>query len=392
MKLRKGLFMLCAGLSLCACSSDDGNQFPEGTGMVEVKVVTPQPRAIETGSGDTDILVSGDITITLYADFVNSNGTTSNSTTKTTTITAGETAKFWNVKNPTKVTATVNNGKAEYSSTVITDFNPTEPENAIAKESIPAYGEVIPQLTSNSSSPNMNDSDKDKVNANTGDNNKTYQVYTAEINMKIPVARLEVSNLKLSNTSKYSSLTLKGVYLDHINPNGPNWTENEGFTTITGTALDYAYEQNKGTGTEAILKDEVNAEFVNATLPTDSKVYAYYFYGAPEGTQTDNEDTNVTNSATYNPSFKMYFSEGTVKQDEDPASFPRYAFIKRFKDTNGKTVVLENGSVYKIIGADVGLNDENIIGDESGNTLYGVEVTVVQAKWTVKTINADWAQ
>ncbi len=38
------------------------------------------------------------------------------------------------------------------------------------------------------------------------------------------------------------------------------------------------------------------------------------------------------------------------------------------------------------------MKDSNIIGDETGNTLIGVEVTVVEAKWDVKTIEADWAE
>ena len=389
MKTMRNLFLLCAGLSLFACSSDDDatQQFPEGTGMVEVKVLAPQSRAVESASGNEDILVTGEITITLHADFVASDGTISVQSTKTATITAGQTAKFWNVKNPTKVTASVNGGVNSYSGTEITSFNPVSP---IATNLVPAYGEVIPELTSESSSPNMSDENKDKVNANDGDQNKTYQMYEAEIEMKIPLARLEVSNLKLSSESKYATLNLKGVYLDHIYPNGPAWVD--GKFKLSGSAQDYAYADGKGTGAVAILKDEVDDDLVGNTWPADSKVYAYYFYGAPEGTQTADEDENLASSSTYNPSFKMYFDDGTVKTGEDPSSFPRYAFIKRFKDDGGKTVVLENGYIYKVVGIDTGLEDENIIGDESGNTLYGVEVTVVQAKWQVKSIGADWAQ
>ena len=45
MKTLKSLLMLCAGLSFCACSSDNEPQFPEGEGMVEVKIVSPSTRA-----------------------------------------------------------------------------------------------------------------------------------------------------------------------------------------------------------------------------------------------------------------------------------------------------------------------------------------------------------
>ena len=83
----------------------------------------------------------------------------------------------------------------------------------------------------------------------------------------------------------------------------------------------------------------------------------------------------------------MYFSTGT--KNPDNVIYPRFAFIKRFKDDEGNTVVLKNGNVYKITAAE--LVDANIIGDEGGNTLYGVEVTVTEASWTVQTIKADWA-
>lgn len=381
MKLTKSLFMLCAaGLSLCACNSDENlNQLPDGVGMVEVKVYSPETKATTTGSPDGTIEVTGPITVTLYATFVGSDGKTESTPAEGMSVVldgTNTTAKFWNVKNPTKVTASVNGGTDTYASIAI---------NAAAMQaapaSIPAYGEATPSLSDNSSSPNFSDPDDEKVNANTGDNNKTYQIYTANIVMKIPVARLEVSGLSLTTGSKYTSLTLGGVYLDHISLNGPSWSDN-GFKTFTSSAENYAFTVGAGTGAEAILKDPVGDEFVSETYPATG-VYAYNFYGAPEGTATSD-----ANAATYNPSFKMYFSAGTYT-GTNPVIYPRFAFIKRFKDGGGNTVVLQNGYVYKIVGAE--LVDDNIIGDEGGNTLYGVEVTVTKAAWTVQTIEADWA-
>ena len=77
MKLTKSLFMLCAaGLSLCACNSDENvNQLPDGVGMVEVKVYSPETKTVTSGSDGATIVVSGDIIVTLYADFMNAAGT-----------------------------------------------------------------------------------------------------------------------------------------------------------------------------------------------------------------------------------------------------------------------------------------------------------------------------
>ena len=379
MKLTKSLFMLCAaGLSLCACNSDENlNQLPDGVGMVEVKVYSPETKTVTTGSPDGTIEVTGPITVTLYATFVGSDGKTESTPAEgmSVVLDGTNTAKFWNVKNPTKVTASVHGGTDTYASIAINDAT-----MQVAPASIPAYGEATPSLSNESQSPQLGGAADEKVNANEGDNNKTYQVYKASIAMKIPVARLEVSGLSLNSGSEYTSLTLDGVYLDHISVNGPSWS-GDGFKTFASNPQNYAFAAGEGTGFEAILKDPVDEDFVSGTYPATG-VYAYNFYGAPEGTTTSD-----ANAETYNPSFKMYFSTGT--KNPDNVIYPRFAFIKRFKDGAGKTVVLENGYVYKITGAE--LVDDNIIGDEGGNTVYGVEVTVTKASWTVQTIYADWA-
>ncbi len=374
MKTLKSLLMLCAGLSFCACSSDNEPQFPEGKGMVEVKVVAPQTRAIaNNGSTSNTIEIQGDITITLYATFDGVEGT------KTATISRSDldgngqgVAKFWNVQSPTKVTAKVNEGKNDYSSTSITTLEETLPAN------IPAYGEVVPQLTNATQSPDL-DGDDDNVNANEGDDKKTYQMYTATIQMEIPVARLEVSGITLSSTT-YTSLNLAGVYLDNVRENGSLW--NDGFGNYNVAATDYKFADNAGTGSIAILSDDVNTELVNATLPTSPKVYAYNFYAAPADTEYSTE-----NAASFNPSFKLYFNTGT---SSETVSFPRFAFITSYKDGEQQPMVLKNGHIYQITSAT--LLDKNIIGDESGNTTYGVEVTVKEAKWTIVPTTGEWAQ
>jgi hypothetical protein len=199
--------------------------------------------------------------------------------------------------------------------------------------------------------------------------------------MEIPVARLEVSGIKLAASTKYTSLTLTGVYLDNVRENGSKWDNGFGTYSNTNAPKDYAFAAEKGTGDVAILSDAVAAELKDVTLPASPKVYAYNFYAAP---------TDYTgNDMSYNPSFKLYFETGA---SSETVSFPRFAFIRNYYADDAKTqpIVLKNGHVYKITSAT--LTDQNIIGDESGNTLYGVDVTVTEAVWSVVPTYADWAQ
>ena len=119
MKLRKSLFMLCAaGLSLCACNSDDiKDQMPEGPGMVEVSVINPFATTKAAATSGSTVNIQGTLTVTL----------TDANTTFTQTLTIGaedpegtKTAKFWNVVNPQKVTASINGGIASYTEIDIT--------------------------------------------------------------------------------------------------------------------------------------------------------------------------------------------------------------------------------------------------------------------------------
>ena len=71
MKLNKFFMLAMAGLAMTACSNDDemGNNL-SGNGVVEVKIVAPQSRALETPDASTDnkVTVEGDIYVKLTAD------------------------------------------------------------------------------------------------------------------------------------------------------------------------------------------------------------------------------------------------------------------------------------------------------------------------------------
>lgn len=386
MKFSKSLLWAFAGLGLFACSNEevvDNTQLPDGVGAVTINIVSPSmSRAIVDGTTATSVPVTGNVTIKLEA--TTGSGSIDLSTEE---LAEQSSVTFWNVKEPKKITVSMNGGKASYADDAPTIFT-SEPAG------VPAYGEVGETditLSSTTASPGDKGGADYETGANSGDENKTYQLYTASVKLAIPVARLEVSGIQhitdthATGDCAYKTLKIAGVYLDNVYAEGTGVTYASGaFPCATGAPTDYSYDGTHGTGTAAILKDAATVtDFLtaNQTWPeTDGKAYAYYFYGA--------------DGADKLPKFKIYFSESESQDATSPLPAPRYAMITSYKQTSenggGQITKFEPGHIYRITSAK--LTDENIIGDEGGNTLYGVEVTVEEAEWTVETIDADWAK
>lgn len=221
MKTLKSLFMLCAGLSFCACSSDNEPQLPEGAGAVEVTIVPPTTRATTGTSGDhnDNVAVTGDVYVTLTA-------TTGGGTIK---IPSGEfsssaTVKFWNVTGPTQVEVSMNGGRSSYTDINITDNTTvttytvgldggsTTPENKTIDmqalpNAIPVYG------IATTAAGTLEETSDVETNEGT-----SYKMWKATIKLEIPVARLEVSVKRNANSTVFSDLKVSGVYLDYIKP------------------------------------------------------------------------------------------------------------------------------------------------------------------------------
>lgn len=386
MKFSKSLLWAFAGLGLFACSNEevvDNTQLPDGVGAVTINIVSPSmSRAIVDGTTATSVLVTGNVTISLEA--TTGSGSIDLSTEE---LAKQSSVTFWNVKEPKKITVSMNGGKASYADDAPTIFK-SEPAG------VPAYGEVGETditLSSTTASPGDKGGADYETGANSGDENKTYQLYTASVKLAIPVARLEVSGIQhitdthATGDCAYKTLKIAGVYLDNVYATGAGVTYASGaFPCATGAPTDYSYDGTHGTGTAAILKDAATVtDFLtaNQTWPeTAGQAYAYYFYGA--------------DGADKLPKFKIYFSESESQDATSPLPAPRYAMITSYKQTSenggGQITKFEPGHIYRITSAK--LTDENIIGDEGGNTLYGVEVTVEEAEWKVETIDADWAK
>lgn len=376
MKLTKSLFMLCAaGLSLCACNSDDiKDQMPEGPGMVEVSVINPFATTKAAATSGSTVNIQGTLTVTL---------TDANTTfTQTLTIGAGDaattkTAKFWNVVNPQKVTASINGGIASYTAIDITQKTGDGGNLQADPQFIPAYGETESFNPNGSITATDEDAEVAGNGYKDGDVGKSFTKYNAAITMAIPVARLEVGPIThfphTEDVCDFSELKIAGVYLDKVSPRGNSYASN----TYAKTALAEEYTED-----DAILKDflETPAAFSSNTFyPDEEEVYAFNFFAGSQ-----------------NPIFKVYFSSakfatGAQKDQEREG----WAMITRYKKWNTETskyddVTFENGKIYQI--TDVKLKDENIVGDEENDAIYGVEVTVTEAVWEVVRIEADWAQ
>lgn len=144
---------------------------------------------------------------------------------------------------------------------------------------------------------------------------------------------------------------------------------------------DYCWDgtSNTGTGATAILKDVINGvtgdSFLTqgGTWPEEGKTFAYNFY-----------------TGAGNPTFKIYFGHAEAAEGADPVLSPRYAMIEQYTDQNGDPVTMQAGRIYRITKAE--LKDKHILGDEGGETVYGVTVTVTEATWTVVDIDADWKE
>lgn len=395
MKISKSLFLAFAGLGLFACSNEDVteiNQFPEGSGAVSVKLVNPTSlsRTSDKTPGDagtTTISITGKLIVSLYEE------TDLTKVAQTLTIDASSVNNdteltFWNVTKPGKITVSINGGASDYTSTAI---NGDGMQNAPA--GIPAYGETTEfTLTDKTGSPNIaNDNDADTGNkqeqgADEGDQNKVYQKYSASVTMAIPVARLEVSGLThvdKGTTCAYTTLAIKGVYMDSLYTQGGTYSTTDNKYSIGSNLVDYCWGKNNGLGTgeTAILREEIAGEasersFLGSSIwpKENDKAYAFNFYAGNE-----------------NPVFKIYFDTSESSDDNSPLPAPRYAMITKYVNANGGgDVTFENGKIYRIISAE--LEDKNIIGDEGGNTSYGVVVTVKEATWSLVDVNAVWAE
>lgn len=417
MKLNKFFMLGMAGLAFAACSNEEdaisnGNLFPEGNGALSIRIVNPV--TTRTASATTqNVTVTGPVLITLTDD----NGKHYISLTADQLAAAvgdgTEEIKFWNVRNPQSVEVAMNGGQASYASVQINETDDTDVSMSMGGESsvthkrnmqgvanVAAYGETSTFVSKGLDTPDVDDNVYEE-GATAADKGKQYEMYEATVHLAIPVARLEVSGIThVTHTNsgndvcKYASLSIDGVYMDNILPTGSE--------VASATRTDYYFpgddeESQTASGVgDAILYEAItSASFLTAGAKWPSEegqVYAFNFY-APTATEAANITTQEQKNAI-NPQFKIYFKTATGTGNNEIAA-PRYAMITKYRasnstDPNDDGIVLEAGKVYRI--TDAVLDDENIIGTEGGNTMYGINVVVEEAVWQIENIKADWAE
>lgn len=372
MKMNKFFMLGLAGLAFAACSNEEDaiNNGPQGTGAVTIRVMSPMTKTLGDATTETDgtdkiavVPQDGKIYVRLTA----ANGS------YTKAITSGNEVKFYGVSGPSKVEAWVNDtpiadgenvGKLPKGQGIadITTFKEIEPE------AIAAYGSTE-TITLSGSTETVTE----------GGTSTTYEMYEAEVTMEIPVARLEVSGIKHVThpvegeaTCKYASLTIDGIYLDKVK------------STATGAIVDYHMPEVGAEGEDGYIPAPILSDVISApnnflasgavwpAVQTPAQSYNYYFY--PDATQM--------------PILKIYFANATSADPNNTFSEPRYAVIQSYN--GNENFAFQAGTIYRI--TEVELKDANIIGDEEGNNLYGVDVTVVEAQWDVETISGEWVE
>ena len=339
-------------------------------GVVEVTVKSSSTRSVQDAATGNTVVVGGNITVEVYS------GTSlqkSATITRSTPDTDGEesyTVKIFGVTNPDKVIAYCNDGKNVYDDA---DIAITDTRLQSTPATIPAYAEAA--LSAADINGEMENSEDGQV----------YKRYTKSLALEIPVARLELDGVKhkahdAGNTAepscKFGTLKINGVYLNNI------------YATKDAVSATNTYSWNEtstqGTGNFPILYDvigefNVGEDFLaaGATFPkTDGDAFAYNFFAG-------------TGKAL--PELKIYFNEATANQGGDPVTSPRYAVVKSYKDSDGDPInEFVPGHIYRI--TNVELMDKYIGPNEGGETVYGVEVTVTEATWTVVDTTADWVE
>lgn len=363
MKMNKWFMLGMVGLAFTACSNEEelGNGNIEGAGMVEISIQSPATKSVQTGTTGNTVIVGRTITV----EVTHQNGTMTQTIERNQNDVDGTTeytVKFYNVINPTKVVAYCNDGKAVYEDE---DIAITDPRLQMEPQSIPAYAEAT-----------LSAADINGEMENTEDG-KVYQRYTKTLALQIPVARLELKGVKHVDedaSCKFATLTINGVYLNNI-------YAAKNAATATDT---YSWNESSTEGGTnfPILYDVVGTfgtgeDFKNGTaFPTETgKAFAYNFF-AGEGKEL--------------PELKIYFNSATASSADDPVTQPRYAIVKSYKNADGAIQNFTPGTIYRI--TNVELDDKYIGPNESGETVYGVEVTVEEATWSVTDITADWVE
>ena len=176
---------------------------------------------------------------------------------------------------------------------------------------------------------------------------EVYNLYEATVNVTIPIARLEFSNIKhVTHEEDVPCL----------------------FKTIAFNKIEIFKEGTKNYTDEDLLVDEIISDVTDFTIGA---------YPAAVGEQAKCYAFNIFPGM---PKVRFGFMV-TTDEITEPEQF--YAFVTKFKKqgSDEEITTFEKGKIYRI--SNMTITDENIIPSETGNTNLAVEVTVTVQDWTV---------
>lgn len=258
-----------------------------------------------------------------------------------------EAVTLFDVKNPSNLQVRINHteGTADNTYATIKEFQ------VIKSEDTPAYG------ATNKFVNNV----KVIVNKN---NNKSYEVIGATVEVKIPTARIELSNIQLKDSQKFSGLNLENIFINNIYSK---------ITAADATSTFTYYKPIKveqGGDTTTLIGDAIGKSVIEG-VATGGEAYVYSVF--------------PTTSESDFPKITLQFNNGELKNGNTEPATTRYAVITKMKSNNTDINVLEAGKIYRL--QNISLTDDILGTDINGNSLYAVEVTVVVQEY--KFVNVD---
>ena len=347
MKISKYLLVAAAGVMMFGCAKDDNkvNLADEGPVALSISLVNDgfgSKAAVNPSEGtsvkldrnaiEVKLDATGDAagkweSLTLTENAENNNGTV----TKT----------YYNVSDLKKVEVAVNEQHEALKENDLTPYYESAGASDQDRLGTPKEAAKIPVYASTDV---FTFSGTTATDPNT---QEVYNLYEATVNVTIPIARLEFSDIKHVTHDGESPCLFSGIAFNKIE-------------LFDGETKDYASED--------LLVDEIITDANNfkegaypVAVEEQAKCYAFnIFPGMP----------------------KVRFGF-MVTTEENTEAEQYYAFITKFKkqDDNTEIRTFEAGKIYRI--SNMTITDENIVPSETGNTNLAVEVTVTVQDWTV---------
>lgn len=343
MKISKYFMVAAASIMMFGCAKNDNNGLDNSEPVAfSVKIVKPEALTKATGNfteadGEGNILVCNNVTITLKNA---AGGTIQAAENVILDDLSDDTYTFWNVEKPASVEVSINGGVESYENLDAVDGEPA---------SMPAFGK-----TTRITYEGLKAYDETLAGNDAGEAGMSYSNYVATVNVRIPVARLEMGGIQhvVGGGSLFDNLTFLSVEVRNAGASGEYSVTNSVFEAVGENV------QN--------LTDAVNEDFLaNGVVFPKTGCYVYNFF-----VSADKQPEVAFNFSTLN-------GEETVNL---------YAVVDHFVGTDSQPITaFEAGKIYQI--KTIAIEDSDLSTDPSGEDAISVTVTVVVHDWKIVPLN-----